>query len=171
LKNKALIVFALMWNKNKQNYLTKAVDEIQKNFGSIILQSKEFGLEYSHYYEKEMGEGLIKKFVVFDGIIDKEDSVKIKKYSMELENSLREDGNRTVNIDPVYVDEYQVVALSHKDRGSRVYLSNGVYAEIQLLYHHGSFQPLLWSYLDYKENADFFNEVRRIYLKSKKTRK
>ena len=41
-----------MWNKNKQEYLTKAIDELQKNFGSIILQSKEFGLEYSHYYEK-----------------------------------------------------------------------------------------------------------------------
>ena len=132
-----------MWNKNKQNYLTKAVDELQKNFGNIILQSKEFGLEYSHYHEKEMGEGLIKKFVLFDEIINKEDGVKIKKYSMELEDSLRVDGRRTVNIDPVY-------------------------AEIQLLYHHGSFQPLLWSYLDYKENADFFNEVRRIYLKSKK---
>ena len=48
-----------------------------------------------------MGEGLIKKFVLFDEIIDKEDSVKIKKYSMELEDSLRVDGNRTVNIDPV----------------------------------------------------------------------
>jgi hypothetical protein len=171
LKNKALIVFALMWNKNKQNYLTKAIDELQKNFGSIVLQSKEFSLEYSHYYEKEMGEDLIKKFVLFDEIIDKEDSVKIKKYSMELEDSLREDGRRTVNIDPVYADGYQVVALSHKDRGSRIYLSNGVYAEIQLLYHHGSFWPLLWSYLDYKENADFFNEVRRIYLENKKTRK
>jgi hypothetical protein len=89
---------------------------------------------------------------------------------MELEDSLRVDGNRKVNIDPVYVDEYQVVALSHKDRGSRICLSNGVYAEIQLLYHHGSFQPLIWSYLDYKENADFFNEVRRIYLKSEKTK-
>jgi hypothetical protein len=30
LKNKALIVFALMWNKDKQNYLTKAIDELQK---------------------------------------------------------------------------------------------------------------------------------------------
>ena len=164
MKNKASIVFALMWNKNRQEYLTKALEELQKNFGDMILQSNEFSLEYSHFYEKEMGKGLIKKFILFDEIIDKEDSVKIKKYSMDLEDSLKIDGNRTVNIDPVYVDEYQVVALSHKDKGSRIYLSNGVYAEIELLYHHGSFQPLLWSYLDYKDNAKFFNEVRRVYL-------
>lgn len=82
---------------------------------------------------------------------------------MELEEKFRLDG-RTVNIDPVLVDEYQVVALSKKDRGSRIYIAEGVYAEMELFYHHKTFHPFAWTYIDYKQNIDFFKKVRRIYL-------
>ncbi len=165
MKNKALIIFAVMWNKEKIENLNAAIKNLKENFGEIIFQSDEFTLDYSHFYEKEMGPNLLKKFLVFDKIVDKEDSIKIKKFSENLENKFRENNNRNVNIDPVFLDEYQVVALSRKDRGSRIYIGNGVYAELQLLYHHKTFQPLIWTYLDYKENADFFNQVRKYYLR------
>ncbi len=164
MKNKAFIVFAVMWNKEKVEKFNFAIEKLKENFGEVVFQTDEFILDYSHYYEKEMGQNLIKKFIAFDKIIDKEDSIKIKKFSENLEDSLKENNNRTVNIDPVFVDEYQVVALSRKDRGSRVYIGDGVYGELQLLYHHKTFQSLIWTYLDYKENANFFNQVRKYYL-------
>jgi hypothetical protein len=164
MPNKALLIFAIMWNENKVENLNAAIKILESKFGKIVKKSDDFILSYSNYYEKEMGEGLKKSFFMTDFIIDKEDSINLKHYTMNLEDDFRENGRRTVNIDPVYLDEYQVVALSHKNKGSRIYIGKGVYAEMELLYHHGSFQPLLWTYLDYKYNVNFFNEARKYFL-------
>ncbi|MCW4573720.1 protein of unknown function [Venenivibrio stagnispumantis] len=159
---KALLLFALMYKD--EEYLKKAEEEIKRDWGDIIFE-KYIGIkDYYKYYEKEMGEGLHKKFVAIDNLIEKDKLIELKKYSMKLEDKYRINSNRTVNIDPIYLDMFQVVVASSKDKGSRIYLGEGVFAEIELLYHHGSFHPLLWTYLDYKENIDFFNEVRKIYL-------
>lgn len=162
--NKSLLLFAILWNENKLDNLQKVLEILEKKFGKVIKKTPDFSLSYSSYYEKEMGQGLKKSFFLMDYLIDKEESVSLKHYCMTLEDDFREKGGRTVNIDPVYLDEYQVVALSHKYKGSRIYISKGVYGEMELLYHHGSFQPLLWTYLDYKENIPFFNEARKYFL-------
>ncbi|MDM7274150.1 DUF4416 family protein [Sulfurihydrogenibium azorense] len=164
IDKKALLLLGIMWNKKKTENLEKVLKIIENKFGKVVKKTQEFTLSYSSYYEKEMGEGLLKSFFVIDCLINREESVNIKHYCMNLEDNFRENGGRTVNIDPVYLDEYQVVALSHKYKGSRVYIGKGVYGEIELLYHHGSFQPLIWTYLDYKENIPFFNEARKYYL-------
>lgn len=152
-----------MWNKIYEDRLSSAVSILESIYGNTIIQTDVFTLDYSSYYKREMGEDLLKKFVVLDCIIHKSKSVEIKRKSMELEEKFRLDG-RTVNIDPVLVDEYQVVALSKKDRGSRIYIAEGVYAEMELFYHHKTFHPFVWTYIDYKQNIDFFKKVRRIYL-------
>jgi hypothetical protein len=164
MKNKALLIFAIMWNENKLDNLQNVLNILEGKFGRVIKKTQDFYLPYSSYYEKEMGKGLKKSFFVLDYLIDKENCIKLKHYCMTLEDKFRENENRTVNVDPVYLDEYQVVALSHKDKGSRIYIGEGVYAEMELLYHHGSFQPLIWTYLDYKENIPFFNETRKYFL-------
>lgn len=152
-----------MWNKIYEDRLASAVSILESMYGNIILQTDVFTLDYSSYYKREMGEDLLKKFVALDCIIHKSKSAEIKRKSMELEEKFRL-GGRTVNIDPVLVDEYQVVALSKKDRGSRIYIAEGVYAEMELFYHHKTFHPFVWTYIDYKQNIDFFKKVRKIYL-------
>lgn len=153
-----------MWNEGFKDRLIAVENIIQQEYGKIIYSTENFTLSYSTYYQKEMGKHLIKKFIVLDCIIHKQNAVNIKKMSMLLEDKFRL-GGRTVNIDPVYLDEYQVVALSSKERGSRIYISDGVYGEMELFYHHKTFHPFVWTYLDYKEKIPFFNEVRKIYLK------
>ncbi|RMD45203.1 MAG: DUF4416 family protein [Aquificota bacterium] len=162
---KALLLFALMWNVDKEENLKHVEKILEKTFGKKILETEPFSLEYSSYYQKEMGERLLKKFVAFDCFVEKNSLIDLKHFSMKLEDKFRENGGRTVNIDPIYLDEYQVVVTSSKDKGSRIYLGKGVYAELELLYHHGSFQPLIWTYLDYKNHTDFFNRVRKYYLR------
>lgn len=143
--------------------LIEAISILESIYGRLVIQTDSFTLDYSSYYHKEMGNDLLKKFVALDCIIHKNRAVEIKKDSMELEEKFKV-GGRKVNIDPVLVDEYQVVALSKKDRGSRIYLGEGVYAEMELFYHHKTFHPFVWTYIDYKQNIDFFKKVRKIYL-------
>ncbi len=160
---KAILLFALMWQK--EEFLKRAENILTDTYGKKVIETEPFELSYSRYYEKEMGEGLKKKFIALDTLIQKDTLIDIKIKCMQIEDSFRIKGNRTVNIDPLYLDDYQVVVASKKDKGSRIYLGKGVFAELELLYHHGSFQPLIWTYLDYKSHTEFFNQVRKYYLR------
>ncbi|WP_457622388.1 DUF4416 family protein [Persephonella sp.] len=160
---KALLGFGLMWNRQK--FLDTAIKNINHHFGKITEKTDPFELTYSRYYEKEMGKDLKKMFIIIERLIDKSDIGKIKKISMKIEDSMRIDGNRTVNIDPFYIDMDQVVVATSKYRGNRIYIGEGIFVELELWYHHGSFQPFLWTYIDYKEQIPFFNNVRNIYKK------
>lgn len=153
-----------MWNDDFKENLREVEGVIQEKYGPTLISTGSFKLDYSTYYHEEMGKNLLKKFVVLDCLIHKENAVNLKKEAVQIENRFRLNG-RTVNIDPVLLDEYQVVALSSKDRGSRIYLSDGVYGEMELFYHHKTFHPFVWTYIDYKENIEFFEKVRKIYLK------
>ena len=159
---KALLLFAVMWKDYEK---LREVERLLLNiYGEKVHETEDFTLEYSKYYEKEMGEGLKKKFIAVDTFIEKDRLLDIKLTSMEIEKRFSINGNRTVNIDPIYLDDYQVVVASKKDKGSRIYIGKGIFAELELLYHHGSFQPLIWTYLDYKDKIPFFNQVRKYYL-------
>ncbi len=163
-REKALLMFALMWQPKKVENLKKVEETLQENFGEIISQTEVFSLPYSKYYEREMGENLQKKFIVLSSLVHKGKLVELKKFSMSLEDRYRINGNRTVNIDPLYLEEFQVVVATSKYRGNRIYLKDGIYADLELLYYNGSYQPMLWTYLDYKNQIPYFNKVRGIFF-------
>ncbi len=163
-RQKALLIFALMWQPREEKHLFEVENYLIDNFGQIISQTESFSLPYSKYYEKEMGKGLLKKFIVMDKLIHKGQLVNLKKMCMQLEDQHRINGSRTVNIDPLYLEEFQVVVATSKYRGSRIYLYDGIYADLELLYYNGSFQPMVWTYLDYKNLIPYFNKTRKLFF-------
>ncbi|WP_456400273.1 DUF4416 family protein [Persephonella sp.] len=160
---KAFIGFGLMWQEEK--YLEHILNKLESIYGSNYHITDPFYINYSKYYHKEMGEDLKKVFTVFEFMIDKSELLNIKKFFMKVEDDFRVEGKRKVNIDPYYIDTDQVVVSTSKYRGNRIYLGGGIFAELELFYHHGSFQPMIWTYLDYKEYIPFFNKIRYIYKK------
>ena len=58
---------------------------------------------------------------------------------------------RTVNIDPGYVTLSKVVLATTKDYSHRVYLRDGIFAEVTLYYKDGAFRPHVFTYRDYVE--------------------
>ncbi len=168
----AKFVFAILYNESFKEELEKALEELRNNFGKIDFLSPEFHFWFlERYYGKEMGAPLKKFYASVEGLKDKEMLVEIKLKTMELEKKLSVKERRTVNIDPGYIDESQLILASHKRRGARVYLGRGVYAEIELLYVYGDFRPLYWTYRDYRHPAvrEIFKKIREKYLKERKT--
>jgi len=108
-----------------------------------------------------MGKELIRQWVSFSQLI-KEDEIKdIKLKTIQLEKLLaNKDGRRNVNIDPGYVSLSKLVLASTKNYAHRIYLGDGIFAEITLIYRKGMFRPLEWTYPDYRQNTKFFEEVR-----------
>jgi hypothetical protein len=122
----------------------------------------------SKFYEKEMGPGLLRRFVSFSTLQSPEDLATIKLQTQRIEREYRnaESGGRCVNLDPGYLDAYKVVLASTKNACQRVYLRAGIYGEATLLYHDGGFHGLEYTYRDYlwPETLAFFAQVRALYL-------
>ncbi len=167
------LTFSVLFNESRRENLFSLLEDLRKAFGEISLLSEEFSFQFlERYYGKEMGTPLKKVYLSIGGLVEKSRMVEVKRISRELEEKYSEGGRRTLNVDPGFVDESQLILLSHKRRGARVYLAEGVYAEIELLYVYGAFRPLYWTYRDYRhpEVRKFFERVRKEYLRERKQR-
>ncbi len=141
-------------------------DVLSKYFGEIVLESQIFIFNETDYYKKEMGESIKRIFFGFDNLIDMDRIVEYKLESNMIENSyFMISGNRKVNIDPGYLTQAKVVLATTKNFQHRIYIKNGIYAEVTLRWRRGSFREWEWTYRDYKrrESVDFFNQLRKIY--------
>ena len=145
--------------------LKKAEALISKKFGLIELQSRVTDFIYTDHYNKELGENLKRKFISLKRLISSENVYRTKLVTNDIERRLAKSGRRTINIDPGYITEAKLVLLTTKDYSHRLYLRNGIYAEITLGFHHGTYLPLETTYPDYKSDIyiDIFNRIRNIY--------
>ncbi len=136
---------------------------LSHNFGETILKSPMTPFDFTDYYEKEMGKNLQRCWLVTQNIVKADQLVEIKKYAEQIEKKfLTEKNKRQINIDPGILTLQNFILTTHKNYGHRIYLQKGVYAEVTLIYRHQSFQALEWTYPDYRNAIDFFNEARKL---------
>ena len=148
------------------DFLNDALKELEKTFGPITLKSEVIPFDKTNYYEPEMGKGLVRVWVAFDKLIEQDEIVEIKLRTNEIERKWMVEGKRKVNIDPGYVTESKLVLATTKNYSHRIYLRDGIYAEVTLIYRKKQgFEPLQWTYPDYREKTalEFFNRVREEY--------
>jgi hypothetical protein len=140
----------------------RAQGELEDIFGAVNKKSPVLEFDKTRYYEDEIGAGLKRRFLSFKNMIRPEDPAGIKITTNGIESRLRVKGNRAVNIDPGYLTEAKLVLLTTKDNQHRIYLRDGIFAEVTLMYRKGTFKPLEWTYPDYRgrDYIDFFNELR-----------
>ena len=141
---------------------------LEREFGRIILRSETFPFTESDYYNEEMGTPIWRSYMAFDRTIPMDGIAEIKRISNRIEEEeFSGDGKRSVNIDPGYITNGKVVLATTKDNGHRVYLREGIYAEVTLRYSAGDkgFVPWEWTYGDYRREPSlrFFNELRALY--------
>lgn len=142
------------------------IQELKNIYGECDLESPVWPWEHSEYYTDEMGTGLRRKFVFFARLIDPGAIAGIKIRTNELEQEyLNERGGRRINLDPGYLDSAKLVLVSTKDFSHRIYLDRGIYGEVTLIYSKNDYQPLLYTYRDYKseEYLSVFRKARALY--------
>ena len=156
---------------SRQEGLFPLVEEdLESLFGPADSTSGSLPWSVTDYYEKEMGAGLLRRFISFAPLISPESLAEIKLRTQGLERDYQwsegERRGRRVNIDPGYLDGGKIVLASTKGAWHRVYLGSGIYGEVTLLYRNGSFAPLPYTYPDYlwPETLAFFTALRALYL-------
>ena len=149
----------------------QATPQLEAAYGRIDLESAVFPWETTDYYRAEMGEHLLRRFVTCEPLITPEDLIRLKLEANEMEytfaSPLGPSSPRRLNLDPGYIDATKLVLASTKAQAHRIYLSQGIYAELTLLYHHGAYHPFLYTYEDYRwpETHEFLKTVRKVYLR------
>lgn len=129
---------------------------LQNQYGDVEFSHGPVPFSFTEYYRDEMGENLQKRYVTFRRPIQRDELAGIKVFTNGMEErSLSSDGSRRVNIDPGYVTRDKLVLASTKDFYHRIYLSQGIFAEVTLHYRKGAFRFFSWTYPDYM-TPEFF---------------
>ena len=130
-------------------------DMLSKEYGPIDYQSEIVPWTNSDFYLKEMGSGILRKFIFFEQLRDPVDLPAIKLNTIRIENGFAiqtvKKARRRINLDPGYVTEAKVVLATTKDYTHRLYIGEGIYAEVTLRYTNKdrSFTPFEYTYRDY----------------------
>jgi len=149
-------------------YIDHAVYEalcrrIESQFGAIDFTSEEIPFSHSDYYNEEMGEGLIRRYFSLEKLINPDEIIHVKQLAQLWEEENMVEGKRKINIDPGYLGPSQLVLATAKKYCQRVYIGRGVYLDLNMIYQHGTFHDLPWTYPDYSAHKDLFLQIRRIY--------
>ena len=152
-----------------QKWLIKAKSLMQRQGWEIQYQSQEFPFDQTDYYSTEMGEGLKRCFLSIKGLQSLELSADWKLKTAEIEQQLSNKGKRGINLDPGYLDLSRVVLLSGKEGSHKIYLRNGVWADLVLLKYKGGYRNFLWTFPDVRTGRydDFFLQLRAEFKKEK----
>ena len=147
--------------------IARGMEDLGSIFGKTDCVSEKFTFDFTDYYTQEMGRPLFRHFITFDRLISIPSLPDVKRTTNQLEEHYAGlNGNRPVNIDPGYICLEHVILATTKGYTHRPYLRNGIYADLTLIYRNKSFQPLEWTYPDYRQEAviRLFNQFRKKYL-------
>jgi Domain of unknown function (DUF4416) len=141
-------------------------ESLVAHFGRTDMVSSWFAFDDTDYYAPEMGGPLVRRILAFERLIDPGRLADIKRITNAVEMRWTDAGSRRVNIDPGLLNRARFVLATGKDYAHRIYLEQGIYADLTLIFTRGAFQILPWTYPDYGRPPvrDFLAKVRRRYL-------
>ena len=153
-----------------EDLLREAGRRLTKQFGAIDQTSDVWPFDSTDYYRDEMGDDIKRQFVFFEDLISVDRLPEIKRQTNALEAAFCHDlavlpETRPVNIDPGYLTLSKLVLATTKDYSHRLYIRDGIYAEVTLHFESGKWRPWSWTYPDYAADTyhGCFQEARERY--------
>ncbi|MEX0937105.1 MAG: DUF4416 family protein [Pirellulales bacterium] len=143
-----------------------AQDCAAQTWGPIALASERFDFRETDYYRPSMGADLKKVFWAFERLGDPATLPAMKhltgRWEQEYVGQSPHDESRPLNLDPGYITEAKLVLASTKDHAHRIYMADGIYAEVTLHFEHRQWRALDWTFPDYRREdyQAFFTECR-----------
>ena len=141
---------------------------LEDAFGPIDLTSPIFPYDASMHYKPEMGEGLGRIFFSLKKCHSPVKLPRFKEDAVQLEQEFfMKKGQRSVNLDPGYLDPVKVVLASTKEGTHKIALTEKIYADMVLEFKNETFHPFDWAPADFKSGKyfPFFLELRQRFLK------
>jgi len=146
---------------------TAALSDSDRQYGPVDFVSELLPFDFTDYYVPEMGRTLRRRIASFRPLISPGQLLGVKLWANSVEGkSLNKQGGRKVNIDPGYLAASKFILATGKDYSHRIYLGEGIFGDLTLIFQKGAFSPLPWTYPDYASQPliGLLNLLRKRYL-------
>lgn len=154
---------------SEPSLLPTVYQHLTDELGEIDYTSELIPFNSTNYYEVEMGKDIQRQFISFGNLMDAGALADRKLYTNRVEQIFIDEHtqHRRVNLDIGYVCLAKFILASTKDHAHRIYLRDGIFAEMTLRYYKKTFQAWEWTYPDYRSQTyiTIFNHIRKIYKK------
>lgn len=141
--------------------LDEALAHVAGYWGALDFRGSDHAFDSTAYYAPEMGLDLKRRLIAFEHLMSPEDLPRDKLTCNHIEQRLSADLGRRVNLDVGYLDHNKLVLASLKPAGQKIYLGNGVYADLIARYRNGRYQSFEWTFPDFADGR-YDRELSRI---------
>jgi hypothetical protein len=147
--------------------LEKAEEEMRNHWGEMDFTGPDHPFDMTDYYEPEMGRNLKRRLLSFSRLVLPDILCRAKHTCNQIENRFAGEGGRRVNLDVGYLDHNKIVLASFKAAGQKIYLGEGVWADLVARYRNGGSCPFEWTFPDFRDgryDQDLLR-IRQTYMK------
>ena len=167
-------ICGVLYPSQDERYFEWALNELEKLWGKADLISEPVPFDRTDYYY-DISPSLTRKFICTTGLVKAGGLVEWKYATHELEEISKNLFNnnreiRAINLDPGYIDGARLVLASTKDHAHRIWLHDGIYAEITMRYRFNSWASFDYTFPDFKSGVydEFLSSVRNLWLQERK---
>ena len=150
---------------SRPSWVSRVIERLQAELGQIDYQSPALPFTYTHYYDREMGTPISRLFVAIRDLASPDFLPAIKRMTDEIEHEFSDGARRRANLDPGMLALSRFSLATTKEGSHRIPVGGGIYAEVTVMYAGGRFQPLPWTYPDFRseEYQKILCEIRDLY--------
>lgn len=123
---------------------------LEARFGRAEIAYPAMAFDHTAYYNDELGSPIVRRLLVFADLLPQEALGPAKLFANAVEDRFaRPDGRRRVNLDPGLLTCERFVLATGKNYTHRIYLGQGIFGDLTLVFQAGSWQTLPWTFPDY----------------------
>ncbi len=148
-----------------ENFRDWSIHKLSEIWGEPEIISEPVAFDRTNYY-RDISEHLTRIFLCFPGLVDATGLVEWKHAAINIESQSRQP-IRAVNIDPGYIDGARLILASTKDHAHRIWLRDGIYAEVTMRYRFKKWASFDYTFPDFRSGVydNFLTQVRKIWLR------
>lgn len=156
-----LSLFSSQWDVFWPDLLPR----LENRFGPVDMLSDPLPFVETTYYQQEFGPQLVRRLLSFEALVEQDQLRHIKLWAHALEQEQSHNGKRLFNLDPGLLTLERLVLATCKNFSHRIYLGQGVFADLTLLFQGRGWKALPWTFPDYGGPAlqGVLSEMRRRY--------
>lgn len=145
-------------------FLAWSVERLTEIWGEPEFFSDPVPFDKTNYYD-DISPNLTRIFVSFPGLANAGGLADWKHQAIDIE-ALSRKPVRAVNIDPGYIDGARLILASTKDHAHRIYLRNGIFAEVTMRYRFKRWTSFDYTFPDFASGVydEFLSRVRKSWL-------
>lgn len=162
------VLVAVLWNEPTS--LESALSQLRAEWGELDVSGPDRAFDTTDFYVEEMGANLVRRLVSHVDLVSPDFLATAKRRCQRIEEELSINGRRRVNLDVGYLDHNKIVLASLKAAGQKIYLDQGVYADLTARFSAGRYRPFEWTFPDLRDGRydEELARMREIYKRQRR---